>query len=107
VTIRNYLFLRTTGVSILAVAAGILALLALSKFIPIEGTWFAAATVTWLVAWFTMLIPYSRRIRCPRCNKALGIAALTANMKQRSDRVNVCPHCGVGFDEPMEKPVGE
>lgn len=107
-TIRNYLFLRTTLVWMPVVGAGVLGVVWLSEVIPIETTWMAAVIAAWLVTCFAVLVPYSSaRIKCPRCGKPLGIAALAANRKQLANCVNACPHCGVSFDEEMPaKPTG-
>jgi Transcription factor zinc-finger len=44
-----------------------------------------------------------RRVKCPKCRASLGETAMRTMAGLKDGRVDQCPHCGVGFDEPMPK----
>jgi hypothetical protein len=61
---------------------------------------YAAAAGVMGLAVFPLFILLIRRTPCPRCSVPLGNAALHAI--DRRAPTKSCPHCGVGFDEPMK-----
>jgi hypothetical protein len=44
------------------------------------------------------------KIPCPRCNMAMGSAGFWVAVGRTNAPAAHCPHCRVGFDEPMNDP---
>jgi uncharacterized protein with PIN domain len=70
--------------------------LILSAFVPV-------AAAAYVMVW---------RTKCPRCHNSLRqitirAAALRAPQPIAANFLYICPHCGVSFDGPMEKPAGQ
>jgi hypothetical protein len=68
-------------------------------------------STTFLVAIVISLIAFGR-IRCPRCDRALGIGAQAQTSPRGRPGIGItrytlrdikCPHCGLTLDEPIQR----
>jgi hypothetical protein len=62
---------------------------------------FACAVVIVVVTLAAFLSLF--QIPCPKCGKALGMAGFKAAHSGMRPVPAHCPHCNVGFDEPMPR----
>ena len=70
-----------------------------------------ALNVTFPIAIVIVLLAFGR-IRCPRCQRALGIGAQAQTSPRGRPGIGItrytlrdikCPHCGLTLDEPMRR----
>jgi hypothetical protein len=101
-TIREYITRRAWKFVLIAMVPFLMLQLVVRPLLP---HWQKLPHVTLLyfvlaVVWVAVSV---RRSRCPRCSQPLGAAAMAVanNRKQ----FNKCPHCGVGLDDPKERPA--
>jgi hypothetical protein len=101
-TIREYITRRAWKIVLIALVPFLLLQLVVKPLMPhwqnlphVMLIYFVLAVV-----WVAVSV---RHIRCPRCFQPLEAAA-TAIANNRK-KFNKCPHCGVGLDEPMERPA--
>jgi hypothetical protein len=105
-TIRDYLRQKTRLIRPLLIIWIVLITVSMIVFPQIAKRWGVAWVLLWSLPAIAALYWAYDRIRCPRCNTSLRAVMNSLINARATPRIDFCPHCGVSFDEPMDKPAG-
>jgi hypothetical protein len=104
VTIKEYIERRGMAIRYLATAWMVAILFAVfvfpERFALVE-TWQAACYAIPIFLLFQVL---AATTKCPRCRTSLGELTWNVANPFSAEFPDQCPHCGVRFEEPMDRP---
>jgi hypothetical protein len=100
-TIRDHLK-RRFGYGLIAALIG-LVIVAVVASITDDFTW-SPIVQAGLATCLAIMFFATARVRCPKCHGDLwGISRSVMAPEFAKDRVKFCPHCGVSFDEELDR----